>query len=75
VVDVLDEQLSNHFPEQSGYGWSWTPSSPDFNPFNDLWGFLKDTVYKNNPHTIKELQQEILEPVISISEETLAEVV
>jgi hypothetical protein len=23
-----------------------------------LWGFLKDTIYKNNPHTIEELQQE-----------------
>jgi hypothetical protein len=24
-----------------------------------LWGFLKDAVYKNNPHTIEELKQEI----------------
>jgi hypothetical protein len=58
---------SGHF----GYGWSWPPYSPDLNPYADfLRGALKDTVHKNNPHTIK-LQQEILATVI-ISEETLA---
>jgi hypothetical protein len=40
-----------------------------------LWDFLKDTVYKNNPHTIEELQQEISAAVISVSEEILAAVV
>lgn len=61
--------LSNHFPEQSGYGWY----PPDLNPCNYfLWGFLKDKIYKNNHHTIKELQQKILPVVNSISKETLA---
>jgi adenine deaminase len=32
------------------------------------------TVYKNNPHTIEVLQQEISAAVISVSEETLAAV-
>jgi hypothetical protein len=32
-------------------------------------------VYKNNPHTIEVLQQEISAAVISVSEETLAAVV
>jgi hypothetical protein len=40
-----------------------------------LWDFLKDTLYKNNLHTIEELQQEILATVISIGEEALATVV
>jgi hypothetical protein len=68
-----DRVLSNCFSQQFGYGWSWPPYSPDLNPCNYfLWGFLKDAVYKNNLHTIKELQQEISAAVISISEETLA---
>jgi hypothetical protein len=33
------------------------------------------SVYKNNPRTIEELQQEISAAVISVSEETLAAVV
>jgi tRNA A58 N-methylase Trm61 len=40
-----------------------------------LWGFLKDTVYKNNPHTIEEIKEESSAAVISVSEETLAAVV
>jgi adenine deaminase len=48
----------------------------DLNPYDCfLRGFLKDTVYKINQHTIKELQQEILAAVISVSKETLAAVV
>jgi hypothetical protein len=45
VLDVLNENtdkgvLSNHFPEQFEYGWSWSPYSPDFNPHNYfLWAF------------------------------------
>jgi hypothetical protein len=54
LLDVLNEHfddrvLSNHFPERFGYGWSWPPYYPDLNPCDYfLWGFLKDTVYKNN---------------------------
>jgi hypothetical protein len=78
VLDVLNENfddrvLSNCFPEWFRYGWSWPPYAPDLNPCDYfLWGFLKDTVYKNNLHTIKELQQEILAAEIIISEETPA---
>jgi hypothetical protein len=81
VLDVLKENfddrvLSNHFPQWFEYGWSWLPYSPDLNPCDYfLRGFLKDTVYKNNPHTIKELKQEISAAVINVSEETLAAVV
>jgi hypothetical protein len=34
-----------------------------------------DAVYKDNPHTIEELQEEISAAVISVSEETLASIV
>jgi hypothetical protein len=40
-----------------------------------LVGLLIYTVYKNNPHTNEELQQEISSAVISVSEERLAAVV
>jgi hypothetical protein len=65
--------LSNNFPEWFGYGWSWSSYSPDLIPCDYfLWGFLKDIVYKNNPHMIEELRQEIMAAVISVSEETVA---
>jgi hypothetical protein len=36
--------------------WSWSPYSPDMNPCAYfLWGFLKDSVYRNNSHTLKNL--------------------
>jgi hypothetical protein len=39
-----------------------------FNPWNDfLWGFLKDTACKTNPHRFRELKQEILTAMISIT--------
>jgi hypothetical protein len=80
MLDVINENsddrlLSNRFPEQFGYGWSWPPYSPDPNPCSYfLWGFLKDTVNKKTPHTIEELQQEISAAVISVSEEILTAV-
>lgn len=41
-------------------GWSWPQYSPDLNPCNHvLWGCLKDSVYRNNPHTIVILKEEI----------------
>jgi hypothetical protein len=70
---ILATRLPNRFPEQFGYGWSWPSYSPDLNPCNYfLWGFLKDTVYKNNLHTTEELQHEISATVISVTEETPA---
>jgi hypothetical protein len=81
VLDVLNEHfigrmLCHCFHEWFRYGWSWPLYSPDINPYDYfLWGFLRDTVYKNGPHTIEELKQEILAAVIRVSEETLAAVV
>jgi hypothetical protein len=68
-----DRVLSDHFLERFVYGWSWPPYSRDLNPCDYfLRSFLKDAVYKNNSHTIQELQQGISAAVISISEETPA---
>jgi hypothetical protein len=36
----------------------WSSRSPDLSPPDFyLWGFLKENVYKNNPHTLEELKQ------------------
>jgi hypothetical protein len=46
---------------------------PDLNPCDYfVWGFAKEMLYKSNPHTIRELKQEISAAVISVNEETLA---
>jgi hypothetical protein len=64
VLDELHDMfgsrvLSNRFPEPFGCGRSWPPCSLDMNP-NDyfLWVYLKDRVYRTNPHTVQELQVE-----------------
>jgi hypothetical protein len=65
--------LSNYFPEWFRCGWSWPPRLNPCSYF--LWSFLENTGQKNNPHTVKEQEQEISAAVISVSEETLAAVV
>jgi hypothetical protein len=55
---------------------SLPPCSPDANQSDLLiWSSLKDTLYKNYPHTMEELKQEISAAVIGGSEGTLAAVV
>jgi hypothetical protein len=64
TLDVLHDVfgsrvLSNRFLESFGCGWSWPPCSPDMNPCDHiLWGYLKDHVYRTNPHTVQDLQAE-----------------
>jgi hypothetical protein len=71
----INSMLSDSFFEWFGYGWSWPPCSPHLVPCDYFYGFQKDTVYKNNPHTIREVKQEILLVVIITHEGTLAAVV
>ena len=55
--------LDERFPERLSSirrGPKRAPPSPDLNPSDFyLWGFLKDTVYKNHPRAIAELKQAI----------------
>lgn len=69
----LTEVLSKSFPEQWGHHWSRPLYSVDIKRLNYLlWGLWKNWVYENNIHTIKQEQQEIVETVICITEDTLA---
>jgi hypothetical protein len=53
----------------------WTPRSPDFTPPDFfLWGYLKETVYKNRPRTLVDLKRNIEEAVKKITAETLLRV-
>jgi len=66
LLDVLHDAfgscvLSNLFPESFRCG-SLPPCSPDINPRDYfLWGYLKDRVYRTNPHIFQEFQAEIEE--------------
>jgi hypothetical protein len=44
-----------------------THTPPDFY----LWGFLKENVYKNNPHTLEKFKQNIDLYISNITAETL----
>jgi hypothetical protein len=61
--------LSNGFPGRVVLATiiSWCEPMPSF-----VWHF--DTVYKNNPHTINEMQKKIWSAVINVVEQSLAAV-
>jgi hypothetical protein len=67
--------ISNRYPGGFGTGWSFPPYLPDLSPSHYfLWGFLKDNIWRNNPHLVEEWKGEIMAAVESITEETLAAV-
>jgi hypothetical protein len=50
----------------------WPPRSPDLSPPDFyLWGFLKENVYKNNPHTLEEPKQNTELGISNVTTETL----
>jgi hypothetical protein len=50
----------------------WPPQSPDLLPSDFyLWGFLKENVHKNNPHTLEKLKQNIELCISNVTAETL----
>jgi hypothetical protein len=63
-LDVLHDVfgshvLSNLYPELFGCGWSWPPCSPDINIYDYyIWGYIRDRLYRTNPHTVQGLQDE-----------------
>jgi hypothetical protein len=53
----------------------WPPRSPDLTaPHFFLWGYLKEIVYKNSPHTLVDLKRNTEEAVKEITSETLLRV-
>lgn len=53
----------------------WPPRSPDLTVCDFyLWGNLKNKVYRNNPHTLEELKDNIRREIAAISEEELMRV-
>jgi hypothetical protein len=51
------------------------PHSPNLLPPDFfLWGYLKGNVYKNNPHTLEELKNNITMAITSISVQVLHKV-
>jgi hypothetical protein len=67
--------LESVFPGRLTSKRLWPPRSPDLSPPDlFLWGYLKDTVYSNHPHTLQELQANIQRTVDRISTGTLQNV-
>jgi hypothetical protein len=67
-MQMLSEFFGGHIISQN----LWPPPSPDLLPLDFcLWGFLKESVYENNPPTSEELKQNIELCISNISAETL----
>lgn len=68
------EWLKNNFGDRVislKSDFEWAPHSPDLSPPDFfLWGYLKDRVYKNRPHTLLELKENIRVEIAAISQET-----
>ncbi|GBN86028.1 hypothetical protein AVEN_208269-1 [Araneus ventricosus] len=80
VFRFLDEYFGNivialDYPKFIETGMDWPPYSPDLTPCDYfLWGALKDTVYRNHPSMLAELELAICVACNSISVETLKDV-
>lgn len=61
-----------NFSTVEGKGIEWPSYSPDVtNCDYVLWGTLQDSVYRNNPLTLEELEEAICETCVMISGDTL----
>lgn len=73
VRQCLNENFGSWIGRGNGALIAWPPRSPDLNPLDFfLWGFLKTQVYRDNPQTLEEIMQKIVENLNEISEQTLA---
>lgn len=79
------ELLNEHFTGRViglGYedryegGIDWPPYSPDLNPCDFfLWGYLKDTIYKNGVKSIEDIKAKLVETIQKIQPSVLESVV
>ena len=66
TLDWLDHKFPNRLINRKREP-EWSPNSPDLNPLDFyLWGFLKDTMCRNNHQTITELKEAITQKINAI---------
>lgn len=64
--------IARSFPEMFDCGLAWPPYSPDLSPLDFfLWGYVKDKVYQENPKTLTELKNRIIELISAIPADML----
>ena len=64
--------IAKGYRERFSAGYEWPPFSPDL-PVVDfyLWGFIKDSVYKERPGNLEELRERISDTMHAIPSQTL----
>ena len=66
--------LEERFPDRlisNKSKFLWPPRSPDLNPCDFLWGYMKEEVTKNNPMNTVELKENVTEALQSIPPDML----
>lgn len=72
VTQLLKQHFTNERIIGRTFPTSWPPRSPDLNPCDFwLWGYLKSTVYGDNPHNLAELKDAIHRHVRNIPPDML----
>lgn len=67
--------VSNWFTEKKINVMEWPAQSPDLNPIEHLWSILKVKVQENNPTSLQQLRQVIVNEWNKIAPETTAKLV
>ena len=74
VVNRLNEIFPNHWIGTNG-PVSWPARSPDLNPLDFfLWGYVKNSVYKNHYNNVEELRIAVLRALHGIPRRTIQRV-
>ncbi|EFN61939.1 hypothetical protein EAG_00101, partial [Camponotus floridanus] len=71
VRDFLNERFNNRWIGRGG-PIAWPPRSPDLtSPDFYLWGYLKNTVYRNRPTTRADMIQRVTQACLNIPRQVL----
>ena len=75
TMDLLKEKFEDRIISRRA-GVNWPARSCDLTPLDFfLWGFVKSKVYRNNPTTIQELKNNIIEQISTIDNSLLNNVI